>query len=181
MAKAIPMSKELKEFVKYFDETREIINVLYKDHIKYSEYSASCEDNVEELQFWARIGIRILAIFIDALLYRLKMMAKKAIKLTGKKKPFPRKKKEKLRFTLKELAVAFNSDFETHISDEDLEKFFRDTDIRNHITHPRKLEDLNVSAKEFLEFNNAFKWLSEAVFLKISKDFKKRRKQQKKQ
>lgn len=92
MAKAIPMSKELKELVEYSDETWEIIKVLYKDHIKYSEYSASCEDNVEELQFWARIGIRILAIFIDALLYRLKMMAKKTMKLTGKKKPFPRKK-----------------------------------------------------------------------------------------
>ena len=164
MKQSIPLSKEQKRKVRYVLESMKMADVLTKDIEKINENSLKVKYE-SNLQFWMRIMVRTAVDSMDTLIYRLREMSRELIKLSGdvKKLP-PRLKKENLRYAFKVCAIAFDSTFEIKEGDEKLKDYLEVHKIRNRITHPQKLADLDISfEKEYVKLADTFVWFSDCI------------------
>ena len=164
MKQSIPLSKEQKRKVRYVLESMKMADVLTKDIEKINENSLRIKYE-SDLQFWMRIMVRTTVESMDTLIFRLGKMSKELIKLSGDKKKLPPKpKKEKLRYIFKVCAIAFDSTFEIKEDDEKLKDYSEVRTIRNRITHPQKLIDLDISLeKEYVKLCDIYFWFSECL------------------
>jgi hypothetical protein len=164
--------KEYKRKMRYVFETMEMAEVFNKDIKKIIEFSETIKYE-SEAQFWMRVMVRTIVDSIDALIFRLRKTARELIELRGIENELPPKpKKINLRYIFKVLAIAFNSTFEIKEDDEKLKDYSEARAIRNRITHPKELTDLNISLKgEYVKFSDTFIWVSECI-KKLSKQSK---------
>jgi len=164
MKQSIPLTKEQKRKVRYVLETKKMADVLTKDIEKINRNSIKVKYE-SDLQFWMRIMVRTAVESMDTLIFRLGKMSRELIKLSGDEKKLPRKlKKEKLRYIFKVCAIAFDSAFEIKEDDEKLKDYLEVRKIRNRITHPQKLTDLDISfEKEYVKLADTFVWFSDCI------------------
>ncbi len=164
MKQSIPLSKEQKRKVRYVLESMKMADVLTKDIEKINENSLNVKYE-SDLQFWMRIMVRTAVDSMDTLIYRLREMSRELIKLSGDEKKLPpRLKKENLRYAFKVCAIAFDSTFEIKEGDEKLKDYLEVHKIRNRITHPQKLADLDISfEKEYVKLADTFVWFSDCI------------------
>ena len=167
MKQGMLSQKEFNRKVKYAFESKEMLDVLTKDMDKINEIMR-IPSNVKyesDLQSWMRIMVRTTIDSIDALIYRVRELSRDLIKLRGdEKKLLPRLKKENLRYAFKVCAIAFDSTFEIKEGDEKLKDYLEVRKIRNRITHPQKLTDLDISLeKEYVKFADTYHWFSDCI------------------
>ncbi len=177
MSDGILSPEEYREQAEYAYETFKMVNLLRIDINKIIENLNKVRLE-SELQFWLRIAVRTAIDSIDAMIYRFKIPVRKLIKLRGvEKKLLPKIKKKGLIFTFKELAVVFDVTFEIKEHDENYKEYLKARKIRDRITHPKKLSDLNVSVNEYVKVVDAFLWFQKsfAQLIEKSKLQKKRR------
>jgi len=139
----------------------ELVDVLTKDMNKIMGYFKKAEYE-SDLQFWMRIAVRTVVDSMDALIFRMRNIAKDLIKLRGIEKKLPPKpKKTDLRHIFKELAVAIDSTFEIKEDDKRLQDYSDAREIRRRITHPKERKNLNISVeKEYVRFMDTFFWFT---------------------
>lgn len=175
MNQRVLSKKEYSQLVDYWDESSRMGDLLTKDIKKIIQNSVKFES---ELQFWLRIAVRTGIDSVDAMTYRMKTFTREAIKLRGiQKKLYSKPKKKALILTFKELAVALDSTFEIEEDDENYKDYLKAHKIRDRITHPKKLTDLNISIEEYEKVANAFIWLYKSLeqLIKQSKLSKQRK------
>lgn len=177
MSQGVLSPKEHREQAEYAYETYKIVDLLHKDINKIIE-DLNKVKFVSEQQFCLRIAVRTAIDSIDAMIYRLKIPVRKLIKLRGvEKKLFSKPKKKGLIFTFKEFAVAFDSTFEIKEDDENYKDYLKARKIRDRITHPKKLADLNVLIDEYEKVVGVFLWFQNSFgqLIEKSKLSKKRK------
>lgn len=177
MSEEMLSPEEYREQAEYAYESFKMVGLLGKDINKIIENLNNVRFESEQ-QFWLRIAVRTAIDSVDAMIYRLKIPVRKLIKLRGlEKKLLPKPKKRGLIFTFKEFAVAFNVAFEIKENDENYKEYLTARKIRDRITHPKKLSDLNVSVNEYGKLVDAFLWFQKsfAQLIEKSKLQKKRR------
>jgi len=163
MKQSILNLEEFNKQVDYVYETSKMVDLLGKDIKKIIENLDKVKFE-SELQFWLRIAVRTAIDSIDTMIYRLKIPVRKLIKLRGnEKKLFPKPKKKSLIFTFKEFAVTFDSTYEIKEGDENYKEYLKARKIRNKITHPKKLVDLNVSVNDYRQVIDAFEWVENCL------------------
>jgi len=164
MKQSIPLPKEYKEKVRYILETTEMSNMLTEDIKKIIGFSKKVKYE-SEVQFWMRIMVRTIIDSIDAMIYRLRKMTQELIKLRGIETKLPPKpKKTNLRYIFKVFAVALDSTFEIKEDDEKLKDYSEARKIRNRITHPKSLADLNISLEEeYVKFADTYYWVTNCI------------------
>ena len=159
--------KEFNRKVKYAFESKEMLDVLTKDMDKINEIMR-IPSNVKyesDLQSWMRIMVRTTIDSIDALIYRVRELSRDLIKLRGIEEKLPPEPKDKsLRYLFIVCAVALVYTFEIKEDDEKLQDYSNAVKIRNRITHPNKLTDLNISLeKEYVKLADTFVWFSDCI------------------
>ena len=164
MKKIIPLPKEHKRKVRYVLETMEMADVLTKDMNKIIRDSGKVKYE-SDLQFWMRIMVRTAVDSMNTLIYRLGKMSQELIKPRGDEKEFLHKlEKKNLRHIFKVMAIAFDSTFEIKEDDEKLKDYLEVRKIRDRITHPQKLTDLDISLeKEYVKLRDIYFWFSECL------------------
>lgn len=164
MKQSIPLSKEQKRKVRYVLESMKMADILTKDVEKIVGFSEKVKYE-SDLQFWMRIMVRTAVESMDTLIFRLGEMSRELIKLSGGEKKLPPKlKKENLRYIFKVCAKAFDSTFEIKEGDEKLKDYLEARKIRNRITHPQKLTDLDISLeKEYVKLADTYHWFSDCI------------------
>ena len=164
MKQSIPLSREQKRKVRYVLESMKMADVLTKDIEKINENSLKVKYE-SDLQFWMRIMVRTVVDSMDTLIYRLREMSRELIKRSGDEKKLPPKPKStNLRYIFKVLAIAFDSTFEIKEDDEKLRDYLEVHKIRNRITHPQKLADLDISLEnEYVKVSDIYIWFSECL------------------
>jgi len=60
-------------------------------------------------------------------------------------------------------ALAFDSSFEIKEDDEKLKDYSEARDIRDRITHPKKLSDLNISGMDYVKIADTYIWFTECL------------------
>jgi hypothetical protein len=164
MKQNISLPKQYKAKVRYALETTEMGNVLTEDIKKIIGFSKEVEYK-SDMQFWMRIMVRTIIDSIDALIYRLRKMTQELIKFREIEKKLPPKpKKTNLRYIFKVFAVALDSTFEIKEDDEKLKDYSEARKIRNRITHPKSLADLNISLEEeYVKFADTYYWVTNCI------------------
>jgi len=154
--------KEFNRKVKYVHESLKMLEVLTSDIEKINENSLNVKYE-SDVQSWMRIMVRTAVDSMNALIYRVRELSRDLIKLRGIEEKLPPEPKEKsLRYLFKVCAVALDSTFEIKEDDEKLKDYSNAVKIRNRITHPNKLTDLDISVeKEYVKFADTFVWFSD--------------------
>jgi len=141
------------------------------------------------------MAIRTCITIIDALCFRIKQATLATCKIRGKylsvkdieilsevrikkakkgkvkKIPKYTESKENIKFTFKKFAYAFDTHFE--IKEDESWNFYRQTlEIRHRITHPKKIENLHVSARDYNTASKAFEWFGKC-FGRLLSEIKK--------
>lgn len=137
---------------------------------------------INEIQPWFRVVIRSVMSVIEGTCFKLKeatllictvrrkkLSPRDLIKLkekirdkNGRIKNYYLKTEDNIRFTLKKFYYAFDLDFEVKDSKE-WEKVRTTIQVRNRLTHPKKLIDLKVSIDEYSNAASAFQWFEQQM------------------
>jgi len=183
--------KNVSSFLDEFIDTVQMYDLLYEEISKIIKIVDTeilrCKDKTEaeflhELHPWFRIMVRSVIATIEAICYKFKQLTilvcdqrKKTLSKNdreklkekkwdreGKLKNYYLESKENIKFTLKKIYYAFDLRFE--IKDfEGWEKLSNTIDIRNKLTHPKKKEDLEISAQQYRDASVGFNWFRQKI------------------
>lgn len=165
--------------------TKDILKPSEKMIKEMDKERKKCKDLVDrepESEEIRRIVIRSLFSIIEGMCYRMKVNAfligrlreieftKEELAMINEETYYLNEKgearirdffpslKSNLRFAFKILAKVFKSDFELVIENAGFENFQKAIDIRNRITHPKGIKDLDISQNDFNNVLRAYGW-----------------------
>lgn len=154
----------------------------------------------DDTPFWRRTCYRVCFSYIDAELYQMKMdsvsvempeaggftRAETALiheenyeideKGKARVRPYFGHFKNRLRFSFGILAKANDIEYTPDYSDNRWNSLSAADKVRNRITHPKKLEDMNISLNEMRNLSDGFRWFIgtyKAIQVEILEDKKK--------
>ena len=169
-------------------ETDEMWREMHSDYFKINLKLKEETDKREAvIQFWRRLAVRVALSIIESLCFRMKITILSHNELFGKKLS-PRietplreetyaldekgetmsrnayyEPKRNLRFVFKEFAKVFNPDFRLKVDDKGWASYREALKIRNRITHPKNLWDLNCSEEEYKMVTEAYNWFERSI------------------
>jgi len=160
-------------------EKDKLVSVIEKEAKKY-EFSE--EKFKEELRPWFRVAIKTIFSIIDAVCFQTKkhiLIVRQEIKgesidkktkeklqefrinEKGKKEKIYLRIKENIKFTLKELYKLYGNKLDLSKDYKELNLLKKSIVVRNSITHPKKIENLEVGAEDYQDAVNVLHWFSE--------------------
>lgn len=173
-------------------ETNKMLEIMNADLFKIMKKT----DQESEDQCWRRMVVRTALSIVESVCFRMKLLAinvgilkgiefskrekaflyeEKEIKRKDdsiEKRKFYPESKENLKFVFKIIARMFGTKFEIKEEDVGWRSYVKAIEIRNRITHPKNIEDLNVSIKDYDTAGEAFRWFS-LLFNELLKEIKK--------
>jgi len=169
-------------------ETDEMWIEMHNDYFKINLKLEEENDKGEaDIQFWRRLAVRVGLSIIESICFRMKITILSHNELFGGKlspriqTPLREERyeldekgeimsrnayyepKRNLRFVFTEFAKVFNSDFRLKVDDKGWASYREALKIRNRITHPKYLSDLNCSEEEYQTVNEAYNWFQHSL------------------
>lgn len=159
------LAKEIPQVLAIFmsDETEkagEMANVLFQD-----VFECQKRLNAEDCQFWRRVYVRTVFASIEGLMSFLKLVATEEEVTASQSSKL--RSKENIEFAYREFARRIDSTFVLDKNGKHWKALCSSLKVRNRLTHPKKLCELNVTEPELAAVKEVYSWICGTSFFEL--------------